>query len=85
MSNLVERLQDKNARELRATITAIEAERDALREALLAIEDLCSGEIKARFTSSSQTEEEVAGNSRVYALLRIPRDIARNALGPKPC
>lgn len=57
---------------------AVDAEK--MRRALMAIEDLCDGEIKARFASDSKTEQEVAGNSRIYTLLSLPRDIARNAL-----
>lgn len=60
---------------------AIVNERDRFREALGIIERLCTDEIRARFGNHhSKTEEELAGKSKVYSLLVIPRNIARSAL-----
>lgn len=50
-------------------------------EALKAIDDLCTGEIKVRFgTGSTKTEAELARGSKIYPLLVVPRNIARSAL-----
>lgn len=57
------------------------ADVDRLRAALEAIENLLTEEIKVRFgTSDHFTEAEVAGDSVIYSLLVVPRNIARKAL-----
>lgn len=52
----------------------------SLREALETIAEACDAEIKTRFHSDSKSETEVAGASRIYPLLALPRNIARVAL-----
>lgn len=55
------------------------------KRALEALDGILTDEINVRFgTSSHMTPEQVAGKSRVYSLLVVPRDIARKALLPPP-
>ena len=58
-------------------LTPLERE---LLGALASIDDLCTEELNIRFSDSALTQEEVAGTSRVYSLLVLPRDIARAAI-----
>jgi len=67
--------------ELEDKADTLRANADALAGALDAIHDLLDGEIAVRFRqSSSQSESEQAGKSRVYSLLVVPRNMARAAL-----
>ena len=52
------------------------------KAALEALDALLTDEINVRFgTSSYMPPEMVAGKSRIYSLLSVPRNIARLALG----
>ena len=59
------------------------ARKDAALEAIC---NLCQGEIDARWMAGnySMTETEAAHGSRLYPLLSLPRNIARQALKGQP-
>lgn len=64
-----------------ASLQALTDERDRLRHALETIEGACDAEIKKRFGGhSSMSIEDLAKGSRIYALLVLPRNVARTAL-----
>ena len=65
-----------------AATAAKDAEIARLRGGLEAISDLLDGEIKIRWRDgqSNMNESEAAGNSTLYSLLSVPRNIARAAL-----
>lgn len=70
-----------SANKITASLRALVRERDRLREALHTIAVTCDEEIKRRYrTSSHMSEAEVAGNSPIYSMLALPRNIARAAL-----
>ncbi|MGJ8477234.1 hypothetical protein [Sphingobium yanoikuyae] len=72
----------RNAQRLADKLVAKDAEIVRLRGGLEAISDLLDGEIKIRWRDgqSNMNESEAAGNSTLYSLLSVPRNIARAAL-----
>lgn len=74
-------LRDVTFWNIRQEDKALIAAASEMYAALSAIEDMASGEIRARFgNSTTKTADEVGKNSAVYHLLVLPRDIARHAL-----
>lgn len=70
-----------NADLSRIALDQAEAQIAGLREALRSIETLLSSEIAARFGGHpSKSEAEMGRKSAVYALLVVPRNMARAAL-----
>jgi hypothetical protein len=66
---------------LQAENAKLKADNKALLDALKSIEVLCSQEITARFGGHAhKSEDELGRNSRVYALLVVPRNMARAAI-----
>lgn len=63
-------------------IAALEAKLAVAREALEGIADLCNDEIEARFVKphSDGAGRRAMQKSRIYPLLQMPRDLARQAL-----
>jgi len=55
-----------------------------LRTALKAIHDATDDEIAVRFRTGNKSEAEMGRNSRIYSMLVVPRNMARNALAAVP-
>jgi hypothetical protein len=62
-------------------VARLRAQNEAMLAALKAIFYLTDGEIAVRFrTSTDKTEQEMAGQSVIYAMLCVPRNMARTAI-----